>query len=43
MEGGAVGWVHRAVAKEADERDEELDNAIAMAIEKVRRTPRGLI
>ena len=43
MEGGAGGWGHRAVVKEADVRDDELDTAIDMLIEKVRRTARGLI
>ena len=43
MDGGAGGWGHRAVAKEADVRDEELETAIDMEIEKVRRTPRGFI
>ena len=43
MKGGAGGRGHRAVAKEADVRDEELDNAFDMEIGKVRRTPRGFI
>ena len=43
MEGAAGGWGHRAVVREAVVRDDELDTAIDMLIEKVRRTARGLI
>ena len=43
MEGGAGGRGHWTVAKEADVRDEELDSASDIEIEKVRRTPRGFI
>jgi hypothetical protein len=42
MEGGAGGWGHWTVAKEADVCDRTLDNAFDMEIEKVRRTLRGL-
>jgi hypothetical protein len=39
MEGGPRGRGFRAAARVGDVRDEELDDAIDLEIEKVRRTP----